>query len=201
MAINEISVEIPENFFEDYEWNDLEDLFKRQNNEGLEENLKKVILAALKEYKEMFLGRGLPSRADEIQQYRLFCLIKNYFGVEHFPSESEVAEMFQLTQSKSKSLIRLILTRYHYDLKEEIEHILIKTVNDADPYDDDEVSGYIVTIPSDIIVEELNRIINKNAPKCFIIRKIPGTARRYRISDETYSQLEKHFKIGEYATE
>lgn len=183
----EINVELDDYFFEDDEWIRLKDFFNRETNEELKDDLKKVILSSLSEYKEMFVGRGFPTRADEIRQYRLFYLIKYYFKA--LPSESEVSSMFQETQSRSKSLIRLVLTRFRYDLKDEINNALINTLCSAKKKNKD--PSYHVTIQSDIIVEELNRIINKKAPKCLIIKKVSGTGRNYSISEDSYDKLKK----------
>ena len=49
------------------------------SNEQLDEILQDIIKASFNEYKEMLLGKGLPTRADEIKQHRLLHLIKYYF--------------------------------------------------------------------------------------------------------------------------
>lgn len=189
----EINIELPENFFEQDEWHRLQDFFNKESIEDLNEDLKKIMLSALKEYKEMFIGRGFPSRADEIREYRLFYLIKNYF--KGFPSEAEVSDMFQETQTRSKSLIRNVLTRFRFDLKDEIDNVLKDTLCSA-RLTEDENQEYRVTIQSDIIVEEFNRIINKKAPKCKVIKKVSGTGRNYSISEDSYDKL-KMFLIPE----
>ena len=145
---------------------------------------------------QSLVGRGFPSRADEIRQYRLFFLIKHYFG--RIPTESEVSSMFQETQSRSKSLIRLVLTRFHYDLKGEIDNALKEAICAARHNNSENNPAYHVTIQSDIIVEELNRTISKKAPKCLLVKKIPGTGRSYSISEDSYDKLiEQHFPEGE----
>ncbi len=68
----------------------------------------------------MFLGRGFPSHADEIQQHRLYLMIKYCFK-DTLPSEAQVSSIFQLTQSKSRSLICSVLTRFHYELTEDLK--------------------------------------------------------------------------------
>lgn len=166
----------------------LKDFFNVEEEGELINPLRKIIIASLNEYQDMCVGRGFLSRAEDIRQYRLFYLIKYYFG--RIPTESEVSEMFQETQSRSKSLIRLVLTRFRYDLKEEIDEKLKETFCDATLTEDDE---YRVTIQSDIIVEEINRIINKEAPRCKIVKKYPGTGRSYCIQPDSYDKLRVHF--------
>lgn len=190
----EITIDLSNEFFDEEEWTRLKDFFERAEIEDLKEDLEKIIPAALSEYKEMFVGRGFPSRADEIRQYRLFYLIKHYFG--GLPSESEVSAMFQETQSRSKGLIRLVITRFRYDLKEEIDNALIKTLCAAKLKDDEDNPAYHVTIQSDIIVEELNRLINKKAPKCLVVKRISGTGRNYTISEDSYQRLMDHYEMS-----
>lgn len=191
--VMKITIDLSKQFFDDDEWIRLKDFFEKDEIEDLKDDLEKIIPAALSEYKEMFVGRGFPSRADEIRQYRLFYLIKHYFG--ELPSESEVSAMFQETQSRSKSLIRLVLTRFRYDLKEEIDNALINAICSARPNNSEGNPAYHVTIQSDIIVEELNRVINKNAPRCLIVKKNPGTGRSYSISEDSYDKLREVYGL------
>lgn len=118
-----IHIELPDGFFGDDERERLKALFKVQDDQGFSAALGRVVCAALDEYKEMFLGKRLPSRADEIRQHRLFHLIKHFF-VGRLPSEAEVSSMFQLTHSRSRSLLRFVMTRFRYDLEEEIRNTL-----------------------------------------------------------------------------
>jgi len=74
----------------------------------------------------MIVGRGVSTRAEDIRQYRLLCLIKCHF--KELPTESDVSSMFKEPQSKSKSLIRQVLSRFHYDLEKEISKALKETI-------------------------------------------------------------------------
>lgn len=163
----------------------LKTLFDCENDVQLEETLNNVVKASLSEYKEMFLGRGLPSRADEIQQHRLFYLIKYHFS-GRLPSESEVSALFQLTQTRSKSLIRFVMTRFHYDLEEEVKNSLISTLESAE---EDSEDGYRVVIQSDNVLEELNRIISREAPDLDPVRKVPKMSRTFAISTDSHNKL------------
>ena len=187
-----IAIELPDDFFTDDERQKLKDLFKTQDDAEFSEALQKVLRAALSEYKDMFLGMGLPSRADEIRQHRLFHLIKHYF-VDGMPSEAEVASMFQLTQSRSKSLIRFVMTRFRYNLEQEIHNTLKATVEQAQFHDGSH--EYRVVIQSDNVLEELNRIIGAVAPNLDPVRKVRNMSRTYSISEDSYTVLCKHFGI------
>jgi hypothetical protein len=187
-----INIELPDDFFTDDERQKLKDLFRAQDDTAFSEALQKVVRAALSEFKEMFLGMGLPSRADEIRQHRLFHLVKHYF-VGRLPTEAEVSSMFQLTQSRSRGLIRSIMTRFHYNLEQEIRNTLRATIEEAQ-FDDDS-QEYRVVIQSDNVLEELNRIIGMVAPRLNPLRKVRNMSRTYSISEDSYDALCKHLGI------
>ncbi|NMB18828.1 MAG: hypothetical protein GX984_05170, partial [Erysipelothrix sp.] len=97
-----ITIQLTNDLLDETEIQKLMTLFNCQSDEEFNLALKNVILAALTEYKEMLLGKGLPTRADEIKQHRLFHLVKHYFqGV--MPTEAEVSSMFQLTETESRA--------------------------------------------------------------------------------------------------
>lgn len=103
--MNLINIEINDGFFNEEEVEKLKILFKTENNDQFVTAIQDITYAALTEYKEMLLGKGLSTRADEIKQHRLYLLVKHFFhGV--IPNESEVSSVFQLTESESRALIR-----------------------------------------------------------------------------------------------
>lgn len=187
-----INLQITDDFFTEDEVQKLKVLFKCEDNEELNLALKNIALAALTEYKEMLLGKGLPTRADEIKQHRLFHLVKHYFqGV--IPTEAEVSSMFQLTETESRALIRNVRTRFRYQLEGEILTTLQQTVVSA------ELNGdkYHVVIQSDNVLEELNRVVSSNAPQLDPITKVRGSARKYQISEDTFDLLSNSLGINQ----
>lgn len=183
----EITIKLPKDFFEEGEKEKLEKFFNAYGKD-FDTAMNQVALASISEYKEMFLGRGLPSRADEIQQHRLNYLIK-YFYTDVLPSESDVANMFQLTLSRSKSLIRFVLTRFHYELESKLKNTLAKTLQDG--YLDDEDKDCLMNIQSWYIVEEFNRLLSMNAPKLYSVRKIQNVSSTYAVKRKTYEKLQE----------
>jgi hypothetical protein len=181
-----ITIDLPDDFFTQDERQRLERLFKAKGNAKFSEALQKVVRAALNEYKEMFLGISLPSRAGEIRERRLLHLIKHYFLVG-LPSEAEVSSMFQLTRSQSKSLIRNVMTKFHYDLKQEALNTLIKTVDQAKW--NANRNEYHVAIQSDVVLNELNRIIGTEIPHLDPVSKVKDMARTYSISKDSRNAL------------
>lgn len=187
-----ITIEL-NNLFEDDtdEKEKFQTLLEKRNDSELENALQKIIYAAMSEYKQMFLGRGIPSRADEIQQYRLFYLIENYFG--EMPSEEQVSSMFKMTQTRSRSLIRSVTTKFHYDLEEIIKNSLKDIVKKAKKSEDDD-NIYHLIIHSNSSVEQLNRIIAKEAPHLDQMKRI-NNSRTYGVSGSSCEKLCERFGI------
>jgi len=64
-----IEILIPDDFLSDDEQDKLEELFGCDNDDQFAQAISRVVLASLSEYKDMFLGMGMPTRADEIRQH------------------------------------------------------------------------------------------------------------------------------------
>jgi Holliday junction resolvase RusA-like endonuclease len=176
-------IEIPDGFFTDDEKNKLMRLLNANNDNDFSEALGKIILASLDEYKEMFLGMGLPSRASEIREYRLYHLIKRFFN-GRIPNELEVSSMFQLPESRSKNLILYVLTRFRYDLETDIQNTLKDIINDATQLNDD--NEFRVYIESKNMVEEFNRIIARAGGRNRRLARIQGESNMYCITSDSF---------------
>ena len=178
-----LQIEIPDDFFTGDEQERLKVLFGVNTEEEFGKSLNKVILAALAEYRDMFLGKGLPSRADEIREYRLYYLIKRYFN-GRIPDELEVSSMFQLPESRSRNLILYVLTRFHYDLTSEVTNTLRKIIQAAEAANDGK--EYRVFIQSQNMVEELDRIIGRCGVQYKKLSKVRNESNMYLIAPDSY---------------
>jgi hypothetical protein len=88
--------------------------------------------AALEEYTRMFIGQRAFTRGADIQEHRLFLLIKEPFE-NQIPDEQRVSNLFQTTATQSRSLIQSVMSKYQYELQDAINSSLTSTVQDA-PY-------------------------------------------------------------------
>jgi hypothetical protein len=155
--------------------------------------LGRIGLAALAEYREMLLEGGAPSRADEVLKHRLYYLTKHYYD-GRLPSEPEVSHVFHETLTKSRTLIRNVLTRYSRELDPELTATLIELVKAAQQ--DTEDGDWRVVIQSDNAVERLNQIIATDAPTLDPVRKVPNSARTYRIHPDSFNVLRSHLGLS-----
>jgi hypothetical protein len=179
-------VELKDNFFTADELADFKELFNITNEVELAGTIQQITMAAWDEYKDMLLGRGLPSRVDEIRQHRLFYLIKHYFK-NRIPTEAEVSRMFQLPESRSRNLILYVMTTFRYELDDIIGQSLESALMGA-VYNEDE-EKYWAVIQSKNVVDEFNSMLAKEAPRLETVKSVKNMSRTYAISVDTYKRL------------
>lgn len=148
--------------------------------------LKKLCKASFLEYCKMFKEKGLPTRADEVLQERLFFLLNNYYS-DRLPSENEISTIFQLSPSQSKTLLRNTKARYRTKIASFINNTLLATLNSATQPNGG--NGYEFVCTSPTIIEELNLIVSQKGPTLEPIQKIRGLASKYICATDTYNLL------------
>lgn len=150
--------------------------------------LVNIAKTSLMEYIKMFKEKGLPTRADEVMQERLFFLLSYYYK-DRLPLESEISAIFQLTQSQSATLLRNTISRYRIKIQGYITNTLQAVIRSAKK--NEETDNYEMVIKSKIILEELNRIISQQGPLLVQIAKKKGIASLYNCPEDTYNLLKK----------
>jgi hypothetical protein len=101
------------------------------NSQELAQKLSLYGVAALREYITMFLGQKVFRRGSDILEYRLFLLIESALEGQ-IPDEQVVSNLFQTTSTESRSLIRSVMSKYQYQLREAIEDS-IKAISVVSP--------------------------------------------------------------------
>lgn len=149
--------------------------------------LTKLSKTAFMEYVKMFKEKGLPTRADEIQQERLFFLL-NYFFENRLPSENEISSIFQLTPSQSKTLLKNTKSRYRTKISTFIKNTLLERLNSANQPNPGGNYEFICTSPT--TVEELNLVVSQKGPELKPIEKIKGISSKYSCAVDTYLLLQ-----------
>lgn len=187
-----IQLEIPDNFITREEQVKLRRLLKADTDLQYQKGLNKIALAALNEYKDMFLESGLPTKADEIRQYRLYYLIKHYFD-GRIPDELEVSIMFQVPESRAKSLILNVLARFRYTLEQEIINTLKQIMQSAELHHSPD--EYRVSIGSENMVAEFDRIIAQAGVKYMHLSKVRNEPNTYSIAPDSYALICQYLKI------
>lgn len=166
----------------------IKDCLGLESETELDISLKKLSKAAFMEYINMLKEKGLPTRASEVQQERLFFLLIHYFQ-NRLPSENELSSILQLTQSQSKTLLRNTKSRYRTKISRNIRATLLEIINSATR--EDEKDPYEFVCCSQTMFEELNLIIIQKGPTLEPIQKIKGIASKYCCASDTYNLLKK----------
>ena len=151
----------------------------------LEQRLSVYGRAAMREYVNGFLGNWTATRAADLQEYRLLALILDVFG--GIPDEDIVVRHFSITPSQARSLIRSVLSKYHFEVAEPLKAALAQVIGSCEQKEED--GGYEVVINNSTVVEELNRrlaAINGRLPQ---IGKKRGTVSVFQASPASYEAL------------
>lgn len=154
----------------------------------LEANLAPFASAAVHEYVSMFLGQKVFSRGSDIHEYRLFLLITRALG-NHIPDEASVCRLFQTTTSESRALIRAVMSKYQYLLREAVDSTMRRIIDTANQ---EEVEGnWEVIINNQNMVDELNRLLASIDGSLQPIGKRRGSVATFEISPTSYGRLKK----------
>lgn len=168
----------------------LKEILSCDTDKELEKEVSGICKAAVYEYLEMILGKQLPTRANEIKERRLFHLLKYHF-IGRIPRESEVSSLFQLTGSRSKTLLRNVKTKFRFELKKAIKNT-VKTMLKEIKYENEE---YHAIILNKNILEEIKQTVESEAPRLNQIRKVSNSASLYKIPIDTLKVLCDYYGI------
>jgi hypothetical protein len=155
----------------------------------IENTLQPYARAAAAEYVEMFLGRKVFTRGSDIREYRLFLLMREVFG--RLPTEQEVSDLFQTTETQSRSLIRSVMSKYQYELTEVLNKSMEEALEAAaqDSIAEEDGDDWYITVSSEYIVEALNRLVAQRDGTLTRIVLRRGTASSFVIKPSTRSAL------------
>jgi hypothetical protein len=158
----------------------------------LNEKLNKVARSSFEEYKRMILGQRVFTRGRDIIEFRLFILIKHFFEGK-IPEEQKICDLFQLTASESRSLVKSIMSKYQYELRDTITSSLKDEVEKISKIENS--NDYKMSIQNQYFKDELNRILGTIDTSLPIIEKDRGTISTYVIKRSSYLRLCELFNI------
>jgi len=140
----------------------------------------------------MFQGKKVFSRGSDIREYRLYLLVKHAFS-SRIPSEQRVCRLFQCTSSESRSLIRAVMSKYQYLLKDAIFDTLKDLMDTSELAEDGE--SLTIAISNQNLVDELNRKLAEIDPSYPPVKKKPNSVSTYEVKPSSYGELCKYFHI------
>jgi hypothetical protein len=144
--------------------------------------------AALQEYREMLSGQAMASVTD-LRERRLVSILQN-LPPERFPTDEQIARIFNLTSAQGRGLLRATLSRHRSTLKQIMEDAARRFVQACDaaaPNDEDEREA---RFPNAVIIEMLNaKLAAAAAPRSPIRRRV-GTFDSYVVSNGAFVELQ-----------
>lgn len=158
----------------------------------LPETLAPYASAAVEELVTMFLGQKVFSRGSDIREYRLYLLIKHAFS-SRIPNEQDVCKLFQTTSSGSRSLIRAVMSKYQYLLKDAIEDTLKDCLNAVEVAEGSE--SVTIAVHNLNLVDELNRELGEIDSSLPPVRKKRGSVSTYEMKPSSYNKLCERFGL------
>jgi len=192
MEIMEITFTINENELKEDDKLVIKECLDLTADDNLDEHLVRLAKASFIEYMKMFKEKGLPTRADEVQQERLFFLLLHYF-MNRVPFEHEISSIFQITQSQSRTLLKNTNSRFRTKISQFIRNT-IKTVLRAAQLNQDG-NKYEMEITSGVIKDEINTYLSQRNAHLFPLTKKRGYLALYECPEDTYNFLLEHFEI------
>jgi hypothetical protein len=152
--------------------------------------LSKIAKCSLLEYRKMFIEKGLPTKAAEVMQERLFYLIKGYFH-NRLPNEQEISTIFQLTSSGAKTLLKNTMSRYRIHLKNEIRDSIKIVLNNV------ALDGGVGTaiIQSSALKDEINTILTQKAPSLKKFTSVKDSSGQFSCPEDTINFLKNEFGV------
>ncbi len=153
----------------------------------IDEALSRVASAALEEYVRMFLGQKVFTRGQDMLEYRLFLLIKAFFE-ERIPPEQRICELFQMTTSQSRSLVRSVMSKYQYELSKASTQSLVDCLSKAV---EAESGDYELTIDAYGVLDGLSRLLAEADRTLPPISKKRNTLGSYVIKPSAYRVLRR----------
>ncbi len=188
----QITIEVTDFEFDEITKNIIKDCLEIDSDKELDIALEKLCKSAFMEYIKMFKERGLPNRADEVKQERLFQLLVHYFQ-DHMPQESEISTIFQITLAQSRTLLRNTNSRFRTlimsYLKNSLQSILESAIFNED------TKKYELIIQSKVFYEEFITTINNRGPDLTQLRRVPNSASRYECTDKTFNLLAEYYEV------
>jgi len=156
------------------------------------QSLAALSTAATEEYLRMALGQRVFTRGTDIREYRLFLLIKHVFGV--LPSEQQVCALFQTTAAQSRGLLRAVMSKYQYDLRDVIDSTLAALVSSATR--DSQNDMWHITVDSENVIAALNRRLAAISGTLPPLRRLPAMVTTFEMAPSARDALHKELLGG-----
>ncbi|MEN8805585.1 MAG: hypothetical protein ABF278_08170 [Wenyingzhuangia sp.] len=177
--------------FSDTELSQIKDLLKSNLNITdleLNQKLNDIAKTAFYEYISMISQSGIPTKVSEILQNRILFLIEHYFN--RFPTESELARIFNIPTARSRSLLNILKATHRNKLSKILEMAIITFLDTGTETRDDK---WEFEVKSTLIIQELNEIIESKSPGKSKFSSKSDSAGKVTLHVDSYDFLKTEF--------
>lgn len=179
--------------FLDLELNTIKELLKSNLNiteAELNGKLNDIAKTAFYEYIGMISESGVPTKVSEILQNRILFLIEHYFN--RFPNENELARIFNIPTTKSRSLLNTLKATHRNKLRSKLKSEIIAFLNSGTDIGDNKWEFEVKSIP---IVQELNELITLKSPGRSKFKSKTDSAGKVTLHVDSYNFLKTEFSF------
>ncbi len=146
------------------------------------------------EYFNMITKSGIPNNITDVYKNRILLLINNYF--ESFPTEKEIENIFNITNTKSCSLLKNLKSTHRNELHEKLNDCICNFLRTGEKdINDDNIMEFTNT--SNIIINELNEIISENKPGFAKFKTKTNSAGQVSLELDSYKFLCEYLNISQ----
>lgn len=183
--------------FSDAELQEIRDLLKSNLNllaniqdNDLNNKLNELAKTAFYEYLNMITDSGMPTKVSDILQDRILYLTEHYF--KKFPNENEVARIFNISITKSRSILNNLKATHRNKLKDKLNSEIVTFLNSGVDNGNDKWEFEVKSKP---IIQELNDLISLKNPGLEKFKQKTGSAGKVVLPTDSYDFLKTEFVI------
>jgi len=148
--------------------------------------------AALREYVQMVCGSQAPTRGSDMLENRLVLLVKELGEV--FLEEETVAQAFQLTRTRARSLMRTTFARHRLSIEGVMQKTIQRVLKRAKPGGKDARGTFTVGPIPPLVLEKLNEALHARGGRWALPRH-KGSVSLYDGTKEAINELRHEFGL------
>jgi hypothetical protein len=159
-------------------------------NNSLNDKLNELAKTSFYEYLNMITDSGMPTKVTDIVKNRIIFLIEHYF--KKFPNEAEIARIFNIQVTRSRSILNSLKATHRNKLKGKIKAEIILFLNSGEDIGDNKWEFEVKSKP---IIDELNELITREKPGREKFKQKVGSAGKVTLHVDSYTYLKAKYGI------
>lgn len=167
------------------------------NEEELGKQLSRFDEAACTEYYEMLIGRRNFNKIQDLREYRLFLIMTTVYK-DKFPTDEDVARIFQITRLQARNLLRSMNAKYKYELNKilpaAVKNLLLGKYGNLTEQSNGDVK---LKITNENLKEKLELMLASSTTSHLKMRKSDESDSTYVIPKDSMDFLRIELKMEE----